>query len=252
MHEMATVSAVLAALLLPLLLMQSVPTHPEVEISHPNILSTIAGGAATTNNAQQTPASAAQPLSDNARTELLMGYDILTNVFTGQSKLWLVPTLRKISRGSPLLDETLEIIQKLSDKGSQRKQDLIKQRIRHLHPSVSQTWVDPYPNKLIDSVAQNIVWHLFQDLSVRGDEFDLNFGIVQMAASRIVSSLASGMLKFETNAIRRRWLMDIVKENDLLHKEIKTLIMQYISGDRIFLGNGQAIRPSDNGRKQIL
>ena len=160
MKELTTLTALLTAALLPLLLMQS---------AHTNIQS-IASGAAPINDAQT--------LSDHAHAELLMGYDILTNVFSGQSKLWLVPIFRKLSRGAPLLDETQEIILKLSEVSSKRIHELRKQRLRHLHPSVSKKFIDPNePNKLVDSIAQNIVWGLLQDLSVRGDEFDLNFGI---------------------------------------------------------------------------
>ena len=82
-----------------------------------------------------------------------------------------------------------------------------------------------------------------QDLSTRSDEFDLNFGIVEMASARIISSLALSMLEFETNLMRRQWLKDVAEEYYLLRGEIRDIILDYIRGEeRIFLGKGQAIR----------
>jgi len=74
-----------------------------------------------------------------------------------------------------------------------------------------------------------------KDLSTRGDEFDLNFGLVQMASARVVSSVALSMLKFEKNALRRKWLKDVAKEYSFLRAEIRDLIMDYVRGERIFM-----------------
>ena len=64
-------------------------------------------------------------LSSDSRNELLMGYDLLSNIFTAQSNLWLVPILRKLSPGStPLVSETTDLIQRLVKSGSKHKKEL--------------------------------------------------------------------------------------------------------------------------------
>mmetsp|Transcript_28538 Transcript_28538/g.60830 ORF Transcript_28538/g.60830 Transcript_28538/m.60830 type:complete len:242 (-) Transcript_28538:276-1001(-) len=184
-------------------------------------------------------------LSENSRNELLMGYDLLTDIFNGQSKLWLVPILRRLSRGTPLLEETTDVIQKLVDSGSKRKEEL-GNTLRNLPPNVSQKFIDPLPpNRLVESIGKHVAWNVMQDLSTRGDDFNLNFALVQMSSARFVYSVALGLLEVESNTARRQWLKDVAKEYSSLRTEVRDVMYEYIRGEeRIFLGNGQATRSS--------
>lgn len=232
MHKtiMATLTSILAGALLVLLLLQS--STPASEIARSKLCNSLPLFA---NNDKLITTAFPAPLSGNARTELLMGYDLLTNIFNGQSKLWLVPILRRLSRGKPLLPEATDIIQKLVDSSSKRKRELTKEKLRSLAPNVSKRFVDPHPDALADSIGKHLAWKVMKDLSTRGDEFDLNFGLVQMASARVVSSVALSMLKFEKNALRRKWLKDVAKEYSSLRAEIRDLIMDYVRGERIFM-----------------
>jgi hypothetical protein len=179
--------------------------------------------------------------TENAHNELLMGYDILNNVFTGQSKLWLVPILRRLSFGAPILQETSYMIQQLTDVGKKRKKEL--KQLRNMSPDVSRKFIDPNkPNKLVESIGKNAVWRIMQDLTTRGDEFDLHFGIVHMASARFVTSLALGMLNFEENAKRREWLQNVANEYTLLRTDVRDVILDYIHGEKQVFLRRKAIR----------
>ena len=176
-------------------------------------------------------------LSSDSRNELLMGYDLLSNIFTAQSNLWLVPILRKLSPGStPLVSETTDLIQRLVKSGSKHKKELatnilIKngKGIRYLSPNVAQHYKDPNPpNKMINAIGKYVAWNIMQDLTSRGDEFDLHFALVHMASFRVVYSVALGLLEFETNNVRRVWLQDVADEYSMLRMKLRDSIMEYI------------------------
>ena len=110
-------------------------------------------------NIQSSTASASKELSDTDHNELLMGYGLLTDIFTAQSQLWLVPILRKLARGTPLVIEISDLIHKLVKSGKYHKKQLLSKKngLRNLQPNVSRHFIDTNPNKLIDEMGKNIV-----------------------------------------------------------------------------------------------
>ena len=114
-----------------LMLQQSTPTSSHTNktcnnndkvVIDPLSISTATTAADKNDDSSSTPVTM---LSSDSRNELLMGYDLLSNIFTAQSNLWLVPILRKLSPGStPLVSETTDLIQRLVKSGSKHKKEL--------------------------------------------------------------------------------------------------------------------------------
>lgn len=115
-ESIVTLTSFIAGALLLLIVLQS-PTSERICNKTCSNAQSMIGAIATTATGER-PSTI---LSENSRNELLMGYDLLADIFNGQSKLWLVPILRRLSRGAPLLEETTNVIQKLVDSGSKRK-----------------------------------------------------------------------------------------------------------------------------------
>jgi len=173
-------------------------------------------------------------LSKNDHNELLLGYDLLTDIFTAQSRLWLVPILRKLARGTPLVIESTDLIHKLVISGKHHKKQLLSKKngLRNLQPNVSRHFIDTNPNKLTDQMGKNIAWNIMSDLSTRGDEFDFHFALVHMASFRIIHSVSLALLEFETNVKRREWLKSVAEEYNELRIQLRNTIMEYIRCDR--------------------
>ena len=240
----ATVSFLLGGMLMFLMLQQSTPTSSHTNKTCNNndkvVIDPLSISTATT-AADKNDDGNTQPLtmllSSDSRNELLMGYDLLSNIFTAQSNLWLVPILRKLSPGAtPLVSETTDLIQTLVKSGSKHKKELatnilIKngKGIRYLSPNVAQHYKDPNPpNKMFNAIGKYVAWNIMQDLTSRGDEFDLHFALVHMASFRVVYSVALGLLEFETNNVRRVWLQDVADEYSMLRMKLRDSIMEYI------------------------
>ena len=177
--------------------------------------------------------STSKVLSENDQNELLFGYDLLTDIFTAQSRLWLVPILRKLARGTPLVIESTDLIHKLVTSGKHHKKQLLSKKngLRNLQPNVSRHFIDTNPNKLTDEMGKNIAWNVMSDLSTRGDEFDFHFALVHMASFRIIHSVSLALLEFETNVQRREWLKSVAEEYNELRIELRNTIMEYIRCD---------------------
>ena len=163
-------------------------------------------------------------------SELLMGYDLLANLFAGQSTLRFAPLTRRLTFGHALLWETKAVMKIMSQKGRQRLKELKK--LRQLYPKVTKKFVDPNPSKLVEEIGKNVAYKVVKDLTNRGPEFDLDFAVVQMATHRIIASTAKGTLEFETNPERRLWLQEISEEHKQVRAELRQLILEYIRGDR--------------------
>ena len=178
--------------------------------------------------------STSKVLSENDHNELLLGYDLLTDIFTAQSRLWLVPILRKLARGTPLVIESTDLIHKLVISGKHHKKQLLSKKngLRNLQPNVSRHFIDTNPNKLTDEMGKNIAWNIMSDLSTRGDEFDFHFALVHMASFRIIHSVSLALLEFETNVKRREWLKSVAEEYIELRIDLRNTIMEYIRCDR--------------------
>ena len=125
-------SFLLGGMLMFLMLQQSTPTSSHTNKTCNNndkvVIDPLSISTATT-AADKNDDGNTQPLtmllSSDSRNELLMGYDLLSNIFTAQSNLWLVPILRKLSPGStPLVSETTDLIQRLVKSGSKHKKEL--------------------------------------------------------------------------------------------------------------------------------
>ena len=174
--------------------------------------------------------STAKVLSKNDHDELLLGYDLLTDIFSAQSRLWLVPILRKLARGTPLVIESTNLIHKLVVSGKHHKKQLLSKKdgLRNLQPNVSRHFIDANPNRLTDEMGKNIAWNIMSDLSTRGDEFDFHFALVHMASFRIIHSVSLALLEFETNEKRREWLKSVAEEYNQLRIDLRNTIMEYI------------------------
>lgn len=236
---MIAISSFILGMLILLLLQQSTLSashhHSENIICNdiPSVLNAL-GVDNENDNIQSSTAAASKELSDTDHNELLMGYDLLTDIFTAQSQLWLVPILRKLARGTPLVIEISDLIHKLVKSGKYHKKQLLSKKngLRNLQPNVSRHFIDTNPNKLMDEMGKNIVWNIMSDLSTRGEEFNLHFALVHMASFRIISSISIGLLEFEPNEQRRNWLKNVAGEYKELRRGLKDNIVEYIRCDR--------------------
>jgi len=183
---------------------------------------------------QQLQPTISKVLSKNDHNELLLGYDLLTDIFSAQSRLWLVPILRKLARGTPLVIESTDLIHKLVTSGKHHKKQLLSKKngLRNLQPNVSRHFIDTNPNKLTDEMGKNIAWNVMSDLTTRGYEFDFHFALVHMASFRIIHSVSLALLEFETNVKRRDWLKSVAEEYNELRIDLRNTIMEYIRCDR--------------------
>ena len=80
-------------------------------------------------------------------------------------------------------------------------------------------------NKMFNAIGKYVAWNIMQDLTSRGDEFDLHFALVHMASFRVVYSVALGLLEFETNNVRRVWLQEVADEYSMLRMKLRDSIM---------------------------
>ena len=235
---MISISSFILGMLILLLLQQSTLSashHSENIICNdiPSVLNAL-GVDNENDNIQSSTASASKELSDTDHNELLMGYGLLTDIFTAQSQLWLVPILRKLARGTPLVIEISDLIHKLVKSGKYHKKQLLSKKngLRNLQPNVSRHFIDTNPNKLIDEMGKNIVWNIMSDLSTRGEEFNLHFALVHMASFRIIIGISIGLLEFEPNEQRRDWLKNVAGEYNELRLGLKDTIVEYIRCER--------------------
>ena len=234
---MIAITSFISGMLILLLLQQSTlsASHHSENICNdiPSVLNAL-GVDHENDNIQSSTAAASKELSDTDHNELLMGYDLLTDIFTAQSQLWLVPILRKLARGTPLVIEISDLIHKLVKSGNYHKKQLLSKKngLRNLQPNVSRHFIDTNPNKLMDEMGKNIVWNIMSDLSTRGEEFNLHFALVHMASFRIVHSVAIGLLEFEPNEQRRDWLKNVAGEYNELRLGLKDTIVEYITCER--------------------
>ena len=171
--------------------------------------------------------------SNSNKQDLLMGYDLLSNLFNGESSLWVVPIARRLTFGHQLQPVTKTILQKLSTSGAKRRRQLKK--LRRLSPSVSDKFVDLHPNPLAESIGKNLAWKAMADLSDRSVKGELNFELVHLTSIRLVALTAASLLEFECNEDRRAWLQDVAEEYDSYRDEIRDLLLEYIMGERVVI-----------------
>ena len=72
-----------------------------------------------------------------------------------------------------------------------------------------------------------------------------------MASARFVSSTTSAMLKFEKNKTRKRWLKEVSKEYASLRAEMRDLIMEFVSGERLVDVEVAKVMNGGSGRRNI-
>ena len=179
---------------------------------------------------QQHASQQRQPLkvqgNNDDMPEILMGYDILTNLLNGHSNLWIVPTLRKLTFGNKLHEETQRYINIIQIAASERKKEL--RHLRELEPRMTDHYQDEKPNQMADEIVKNVAWKVASNLSNRSDQFDVDFAFVQITSCTLVSSTALAVLKFETNRERIKWLKEVSVQYKLIRDEMRDTMLDYI------------------------
>lgn len=163
-----------------------------------------------------------KPSHAHVPDEVHQGYEMLTDLITAHSTIWVIPPLRRLTFGAKLQKETKHYIDVISTNGSTRKKELT--RLRQLDPPVLATCTDPNPrNKVMEEIlftlGSRVVKNTMLDLS---DTFDVDFFLVQFGSCRLISSTAQALLKFEKNEERKKWLKEVSDQYKSLRNEMRS------------------------------
>ena len=135
------------------------------------------------------------------RNDLLIGYDLLANTLSEESRLKALGWYRKLTFRRPV-EEVETLLETLSTASRKRRKE--HEDLRRLPPDVSGRPQSESPiGEAINSVATDMGKGEMLDL---GSGFDLRFLLLQAQATRMVAAIAEATAHFEPNAQRRAWL----------------------------------------------
>jgi hypothetical protein len=153
------------------------------------------------------PPVATGGLSPARHQDLLIGYGLLADTLSDESRLGQLDLFKTLMLDAPN-DAIAQLMQTLSDASKKRAAELSK--LRHLAPKVSDKPAEDSPiGDAITAVAKD--FGKIEMLSRTGG-FDVRFVLVQAQATRMVAAMATATARFDPNPERKAWLKSLAHE----------------------------------------
>ena len=118
---------------------------------------------------------------------------------------------------------------KISATGTDRRGQL--RQLRKLSPAVSAKCKQQGDDPFGEAIGNAVTYSVFGDLIDRSADFDLNWVLLQITTTRMISATARAMVGFEVSKERKRWLKEVAKEYSGIRNELKEVIKLYIRGE---------------------
>ena len=156
---------------------------------------------------RQTAAEGTTGLSEEKHQDLLVGYSMLADTLSDESKLGKLDVVKTLMLDAPN-DAISKLMEKLSDASKQRGDELSK--LRRQAPDVSDK---PTKESPVGDAIKEIAKDFGKDemLSRKGG-FDVRFVLVQAQATRMVAAMAKATARFDPNPERKAWLKELAAE----------------------------------------
>jgi hypothetical protein len=164
------------------------------------------------------------PSASTAHQDLLMGYELLANTLADESKLNALEILKTLTLSGPV-EEVRTTMDVLSKACKQRAKEL--EDLRKLAPDVT---AEPATRSPIGDAITSVATEAGKDEMLGDSAFDLRFMLLQAQATRMISAMASAIAKYEPNAKRQKWLLEVAGEYEGYRDDIVEVIRKYIRG----------------------
>lgn len=156
---------------------------------------------------RRSEAEATAGLSEHTRQDLLVGYALLAETLSDESRLGTLDFFKTMMFDAPN-DAVARLMKTLSDASKRRASELAK--LRHLAPDVShKPAVDSPIGDAISDVAREVGK---SEMLSRTGGFDVRFVLVQAQATRMVAAIATATARFDPNHERKVWLKQLAAE----------------------------------------
>lgn len=146
-------------------------------------------------------------LSAQRRQDLLVGYNLLADTLSDESRLGTLDLFKKLTLNAPN-DAIAKLMKTLSDASKHRAGELSK--LRRLPPNLSGAPVTTSP--LGDAIADVAKEFGRSEMLSRTGGFDVRFVLVQAQATRMVAAMATATARFDPNVARKGWLRRLAVE----------------------------------------
>jgi hypothetical protein len=156
---------------------------------------------------RRSEAEATAGLSEHTHQDLLIGYTLLADTLSDESRLGTLDFFKTLMLDAPN-DAVAKLMKTLSDASKRRASELSK--LRHLAPDVSQKPAVESPiGEAISDVAKEFGK---SEMLSRTGGFDVRFVLVQAQATRMVAAMATAIARFDPNPERKAWLKRLAVE----------------------------------------
>jgi hypothetical protein len=154
------------------------------------------------------PADEATPeLTEPVRQDLLIGYVLLADTLSDESRLGTLDLFKTLTLNAPN-GAIAKMMQTLSEASTRRASEL--SGLRHLAPDVSDKPTTPSPlGDAITAVAKEFGK---SEMLSRSGGFDVRFVLLQAQATRMVAAIATATARFDPNPERKAWLKSLATE----------------------------------------
>ena len=171
------------------------------------------------------PTSEPAPPATSAHEDLLMGYELLSDTLSDESRLGGLKLLKTVTFSGPV-EEVGEAMDTLAEASKRRKNEL--DELRKLAPDVT---AEPATRSPIGDAITAVAKDIGTDEMLDGEgSFSLRFVVLQAQATRMVSAMASAIAEHEPNADRQKWLRAVATEYEGYRDELIDVIVKYIQG----------------------
>lgn len=176
----------------------------------------IATGLLVLNACDHRPLAASAPnATADHQQDLLIGYNLLANTLSDESRLHSLDVLKTLQ-----IDGTNDAIGKMmttiSDASTRRASELTK--LVQLAPNVSDK---PSAVSLIGEAITAAAKEIGKsEMTSRDGGFDVRFVLLQAQATRMVAAIATAIERFEPNPERKEWLKSLAVEYEGYRSEM--------------------------------
>ena len=159
------------------------------------------------------------------REDLLIGYDLLANTLSDESRLGTLDLYKKLTLRGPV-EEIDQMMKTLSEASKRRASELKK--LRHLEPDVSDKPTADSP--IGDAIAAVAKESGSYEMTNRSGGFDIRFVLLQAQATRMVAAMATATARFDPNPERKAWLESLALEYEVFRSNLIQVAEKYVAG----------------------
>jgi hypothetical protein len=146
-------------------------------------------------------------LSASRQQDLLIGYGLLADTLSDESRLGTLDLFKTLMLDAPN-DAVAQLMKTLSDASKKRAGELSK--LRQQEPKVSDK---PAEESAIGDAITAVAKEFGKsEMLSRTGGFDVRFVLVQAQATRMVAAMATATARFDPNPERKLWLKSLASE----------------------------------------